>query len=76
MVVMKGLAITAGSSFNFFATMGSTQPINFAQITVRQSVSATTRATFVLTPGVLRRSPSIRIILTKHAIAREAPQML
>ena len=44
-VVMKGLAITAGSKPIFFASSGSVQPTNFAQNTVttrvRHMVSAT-----------------------------------
>ena len=45
MVVMKGLAITAGSSLTAFAAMGSRQPTTLAAITVTQRDRHTTRST-------------------------------
>ena len=44
-VVIIGLAINAGSSFTFFASMGSVQPINLARITVQSKLTDTTAAT-------------------------------
>ena len=44
MVVIKGLAITAGSKPTFSATRGSTQPINFANITTTIRVAHITNA--------------------------------
>ena len=38
MVVINGLAITAGSKPIFFAIIGSTHPISFATITVKNRV--------------------------------------
>ena len=44
MVVMKGLATTAGSSFMLFASIGSIQPTIFAIITVKVSAIDTISA--------------------------------
>ncbi len=41
-VVIKGDATTAGSSFIFFAIIGSVQPMSFAIITVTNIDMATT----------------------------------
>ena len=46
-VVIKGLAITAGSSFIFFASKGNIQPIISAKITVQTSVKDTTKETII-----------------------------
>lgn len=46
MVVMKGLAITAGSKPIFFARIGNVQPIILAIRTVITNVEQTTKATF------------------------------
>jgi hypothetical protein len=48
-VVINGLAITAGSNFNFFAIIGREHPITLATHTVKINVEQTTRATFVVT---------------------------
>ena len=45
MVVMNGLAITAGSNPSFFATRGMVHPISFAMMMVSDIVRLTTRAT-------------------------------
>ena len=44
-VVMKGLAITAGSKPSFCASMGKEEPTSFARITVTQIVRETLNAT-------------------------------
>ena len=44
-VVIKGLAITAGSNPIFLAIIGSEQPITFATQTVNIKVEQTTKAT-------------------------------
>ena len=46
-VVMNGLAITAGSKPSFDARTGNTQPTNFATITVKNNVKHTTKATII-----------------------------
>ena len=43
-VVIKGLAITAGSKPSRFAAMGSRHPIDFASATTKRSVSEMTAA--------------------------------
>ena len=50
-VVMRGLAMTAGSKPIFFATIGRMQPISLAEITVTTSVQQMVAAT-----GIVRRS--------------------
>ena len=54
MVVMKGLAITAGSSFRIFATMGSTAPTVFASSTVTNIARHTTATRYAkhYAPGI------------------------
>ena len=48
-VVINGLAITAGSNFNFFAIIGREHPITLATHTVSTRVEQTTSATFEVT---------------------------
>ena len=48
-VVMKGLAITAGSKPNLLAMSGRVQPTNFAQIKVKARVMQMTRFTVTVT---------------------------
>ena len=59
-VVMSGLAITAGSNFSFAAMMGKEQPINFASITVKATVSATVKMMPKVTSGFEKSRPSTR----------------
>ena len=66
MVVMNGLAMTAGSKPMRFASTGSEQPTSFAASTVTTSVLHTTMAT-----GMVTRSMSSN--LTKFAAASETP---
>ena len=51
-VVMNGLAITAGSKPIFFASIGREHPIILATHTVNTSVIQTTNATVVVTPSI------------------------
>ena len=44
-VVINGLAITAGSKPSFEASTGKVQPTNFATTTVKNKVKQTTKAT-------------------------------
>jgi len=44
-VVSMGVAISAGSSFSFLASIGKRQPSDFAMHTVAMSVSETMAAT-------------------------------
>ena len=55
MVVMKGLAITAGSKPIFLASIGRLQPISFATSTVSAMVIQTTSATNVVTLSLFSR---------------------
>ena len=73
MVVIKGLAITAGSKPIFLASIGKEQPITFATITVKSNAMQTTAATRIVM-SALSRSLSISSILTKVATARVSPQ--
>ena len=66
MVVINGLAITAGSSFTAFARIGSTQPINLAKKTVTTRVKQTTALTSSDTL-------SISISFAKFAMASAIP---
>ena len=45
-VVITGVAINAGSIFNFLASIGSEQPKNFARVTVPSNDNAITIAKF------------------------------
>src|SRR5574344_152707 len=65
-VVINGLAITAGSNFSFLANKGNVEPITLANITVITKVKQTTPAIFMLTP-------SINNILAKLASANVTP---
>ena len=65
-VVINGLAITAGSNPSFLAIIGREQPITLATHTVRTKVEQTTSATLVVTP-------SISNSFAKLAIARVRP---
>lgn len=47
-VVINGLAITAGSNPNFEATTGKIQPTSFATMTVKNKVKQTTNATMTV----------------------------
>ena len=51
MVVIKGLAITAGSNPSFFASIGKVHPTTFAHSTVTAIVRHTTSATITWTAG-------------------------
>ena len=65
-VVINGLAITAGSNPNFLANIGREQPTILAIDTVNTNVKHTTNATLVVTL-------SININLTKLAAAKVIP---
>ena len=69
-VVMKGLAVTAGSSPILFARMGREQPMNFAQITTTASVRHITAATVTVRPGVLMMRISKRYNFMKFTTER------
>ena len=69
MVVMNGLAITAGSKPIFFASIGRVQPINFDTIIVSASVIPTTTATITETLSISKS-------LTKLAAASVIPQSI
>ena len=58
MEVIKGLAITAGSSFNAFAAMGSTAPTILADSTVANRASQTTKFTMGVMLALPSKSPS------------------
>ena len=74
MVVMKGLAMTAGSSLSLSASIGSVQPTIFAQQTVSSIVTHTTAATRTVTASLPISRRSTSMILQKVAAARVAPQ--
>ena len=57
-VVIKGLAITAGSKPSFFARIGIMQPIIFAKITVSATALTITRITMSQTGGKSSFFPS------------------
>ena len=73
MVVMKGLAITAGSRPTFSASSGSEQPTHLAKITTNITVRHTTRHTGSVTSLLPSSSRSTSCILTKLAAASAAP---
>ena len=68
-VVINGLAITAGSNPTFFAKSGSIHPTIFARITVNIMVRATTIA-------IIGVPPSIKITFSYVAIASTTPQII
>ena len=68
-VVINGLAITAGSKPIFLASIGSVQPTNFASIIVNISVKQTVRATSTVTLSII-------IIFMKLAVASVRPQSI
>ena len=74
MVVMKGLAITAGSKPTRFAAIGSVQPTSFAMSTVTDMVAHTTAAVSVLMSvlPIIMRSTSM--IFTKQRVDSATPQ--
>ena len=76
MVVMKGLAITAGSKPRRLASSGNVQPTNLAMITVTHSV----RHTALLTSKLMLLLPiSIRStskIFTKHTTDKAMPHRM
>ena len=65
-VVIKGLAITAGSKPIFFAKSGSVQPTTLATITVSAIATDTTIATKKVISGLFNRQQSIINNLIKH----------
>ena len=75
MVLMKGLAITAGSRWIFSASRGSRQPTVLAQITVKIMVRQMTMATGTVSPGVWKTCMSRARSLTKLQAARVTPQI-
>ena len=76
MVVMSGVATTAGSTPIFYASMGSELPTTFANITVRTIARLTVSATVTVTSGLFIRSLSTSSILTKFTAARLTPQRI
>ena len=74
MVVMKGLAMTAGSKPTRFAAIGSVQPTSFAMSTVTDMVAHTTAAVSVLMSvlPIIMRSTSM--IFTKQRVDSATPQ--
>ena len=74
MVVIKGLAITAGSKPRRLANRGSVQPTNLARMTVTQSVRHTTPLTSRLMLSLPISSRSTSRIFRKQAAASAAPQ--
>ena len=74
MVVIKGLATTAGSRWASFAKIGSTAPTSFATITVQKSANATTKDTSQVYPAMPRIIPSRRMSFKKHATAKVNPK--
>ena len=74
MVVIKGLAMTAGSKPTLLASIGRVQPTILAISTVTAMVKQTTkavRAVISVLPSSIR---STSMILTKHSAARATPQ--
>ena len=51
-VVINGLAMTAGSIPIFLAIIGSVEPTIFATMTAKNKVTLTTRATHMLTRSI------------------------
>ena len=76
MVVINGLATTAGSKPIFLMSIGSIHPMTFAHITVSTSVSDTTRDTIIVTSSLCKSIWSTRIIFTKFAAPSTAPQRI
>ena len=73
MVVMKGLAITAGSKPIFSASSGSEQPTHLANTTTNMMVRHTTRHTTGVTAALPNSRRSTSCIFTKLAAARHEP---
>ena len=61
MVVMNGLAITAGSTPILFAIIGRVAPTNFATITASSNVRHTTKATVTPTRSKTRSFTKLHI---------------
>ena len=75
MVVINGLAMTAGSKPIFLASRGKVQPMSFAITTVTHIVRLTTKATTTVTDSFPNRRPSTSIIFAKQAAERAMPHM-
>lgn len=69
-VVIKGLATTAGSSLTTFASSGSTQPITFAKTMLSKQTRDITPASLMETG---EKSLSKSMILAKHITAIDIP---
>ena len=74
-VVMNGLAMTAGSKPSRFASIGSVQPMTFATSTVAAIVRQTVTATITLISLLFISRRSISMILPKQAAASTAPHI-
>ena len=70
-VVINGLAITAGSSLIFFASKGNMHPMNFARIIVKNNTAETTPA-ISNDIGLYRLSSNI--IFKKHTTETANPK--
>ena len=73
-VVINGLAITAGSSLHFFAINGSEAPTILASTIIIKVAKDTTSADFKSTPSILNSKPSINRILPKQTNAKDKPK--
>ena len=73
MVLMSGLAITAGSMPIFSASMGSVQPTHLANMTTKTIVTLTVSATSTVTSGFESSRRSTSSIFTKLTAARQTP---
>ena len=76
MVVMNGLATTAGSNPIFLMSIGSVQPTTFAKKMVRTRVSETTSDTIIVTSSFWSNIRSTMSIFTKLATARMIPHRI
>ena len=74
MVLMSGLAITAGSMPIFSAAIGSVLPTALAKVTTKMSVTLTVKATSTVTSAFPSSSRSTSSIFTKLTQASETPQ--
>jgi hypothetical protein len=70
-VVIKGLAITAGSKPTLLATKGKSVPTNFANTMAIKTVKETTKQIVIVTSALANNILSTRHIFIKFAIDRE-----
>ena len=76
MVVINGLAITAGSRWHFLAIKGKDAPTIFAIIMVINIDRDTISADFISTPSTPNTRPSNKSNLPKHTTARDNPKII